>query len=324
MIYHIKNKLRKLSHENKSMKIVYLTSNKIKMKLLKNISDDKFAKMKYKENTGQSLNLEKPITYNEKLWWLKINNRDPLLTTCSDKYEVRGYVEEKGLKHILTTIHGVYDDATKIDFNKLPNKAFIKCTHGSGTNAIFNRAKFFDKERFEKEFNYSLKQNYYLQSREWNYKNIKPRLIIEEVLEDKDNISLVDYRFLCFDGKVKLIFVDIHTAASDGSHNPGALRNVYDIDFNYLDIKVGREQFDEKLLSKPGNFKEMIEYAEILSKPFPHCRVDLYNIKNKILFGEITFYPGGATQKITPPEWDIRMGEWININSEKVKTRNKG
>jgi len=160
-----------------------------------------------------------------------------------------------------------------------------------------------------------------LQSREWNYKNIKPRLIIEEVLEDKDNVSLIDYRFLCFEGKVKLIFVDTHTAAPDGSHNPDALRNVYDTNFNYLNIKVGREQFDEKSLSKPINFEKMIEYAEILSKPFAHCRVDLYNIEGKILFGEITFYPGGATQKISPHEWDIKMGAWININSKKIKRK---
>jgi len=303
------------------MKKVYLTSNKIKIKLSKNMSDEKFAKMKYKENTGQSLDFANPITYNEKLWWLKLNNRDPLLTTCSDKFEVRSYVEEKGLKHILTTIHGVYDDAKKVDFDKLPDKVFIKCTHGSGTNVIFDRTKSFNKEKFQKKFNYSLKQNYYLQSREWNYKNIKPRLVIEEILEDKDNTSLIDYRFLCFEGKVKLIFIDTHTAASDGSHNPNALRNVYDINFNYLDIKVGREQFDANLLSRPENFDKMIKYAEILSKPFPHCRVDLYNIKGEILFGEITFYPGGGTQKIRPFEWDIKLGSWINIKSNKIQMK---
>lgn len=318
MIYNVKNKLRKLSHENNLMKKLYLLSNKIKMGLIRNVSDEKFAKMKYKENTGQLLNLENPVTYNEKLWWLKINNRDPLLTICSDKFKVRDYVEEKGLKHILTNIYGVHDNAEKVQFEKLPDKAFIKCTHGSGTNVLFDKTKRFDEKSFEKKFNYALKQNYYLQSREWNYKNIEPQLIIEEYLDIKDEKGLVDYRFLCFDGKVRLIFADIETADLDGSHNPYAKRNVYDENFNYLDITVGREKFDKDLLSKPLNFQKMVEYAEILSDPFVHCRVDFYNINGKIYFGEITFYPGGGTQKITPSEFDVQMGNWINIQSKKV------
>ncbi|WP_339251821.1 ATP-grasp fold amidoligase family protein [Sporosarcina sp. FSL W8-0480] len=315
MIYPIKKVVRTLSHNNIFVKRLYLTSNKVKMYLLKNISDETFAKMKYKENTGQTLNLSNPKTYNEKLWWLKLNNRNPLLTVCSDKFEVRKYVEEKGLKHILTTIYGVYDNAENIDYNVIPEKAFIKCNHGSGTNIIYDKEKF-NKIKFEKKFNRALKKNYYYQSREWNYKNIKPRIIVEELLTDKENVSLIDYRFMCFDGEVKLILVDINTASPDGSHNPKALRNIYDNDFNYLDIKIGRQQFDNKLISKPKNFSKMIEYAEILSKPFPHCRVDLYNIQGEIYFGEITFYPGGATQRITPEKWSYEIGGWINLEDE--------
>ena len=303
------------------MRKFYLTSNKVKTRLLKNVNDEKFARMKYKENAGKTLNLENPITYNEKLWWLKLNNRNPLLTMCSDKYEVRSYVEEKGLKHILTKTYGVYDDASKVDFEKVPDKVFIKCTHGSGTNIIFDKTKRFDKEEFEKKFNLALKQNYYLQSREWNYKDIEPRLIVEEMLEDQDDVSLIDYRFMCFEGKAKLLFVDINTAASDGSHNADALRNVYDLNFDYLNVKVGREQFEKDLVKRPENFEKMIEYAEILSKPFPHCRVDFYNIRGEIYFGEMTFYPGGGTQKITPSEWDIKLGNWINIKSNKIQMK---
>ncbi|SIQ22119.1 TupA-like ATPgrasp [Peribacillus simplex] len=318
MIFQIKSTLRKISNRNKSIKKLYLSANKIKVRAVSKISDERFAKMKYKENTGKKLNLENPVLFNEKLWWLKINNRDPLLTICSDKYKVREYIKKCGLEQILTNIYGVYNNADEIKFEELPDKVFIKCNHGSGTNIIYDRNTFFDEEKFKRNFNYALKQNYYLQSREWNYKNIKPKLIVEEVLESEDNSSLIDYRFLCFKGKVKLIFVDIDTTNPDGSHSADARRNIYDTNFNHLNVKVGREHFDQSLVSKPQNLDKMIEYAEILSKPFPHCRVDLYNIKGKIYFGEITFYHGGGSQNITPLEWDKKMGSWIDIESETV------
>ena len=318
MIYNIKNKIRSMSHKRKVIKQVYLQANKIKIKVSYKISDKNFAKIKYKENTGKSLNLESPNTFNEKLWWLKLNNRDPLLTLCSDKVSVREYVKECGLENILNTFYGVYDDATKINFDNLPEKAFIKTSHGSGTNIIWDKSIDFDKEKFIKQFNYSLNQNYYWQSREWNYKNIKPRIIVEKVFENKENRPLIDYRFLCFDGVVKLIFVDIETAAKDGSHSPYAKRNIYDKKFNYLDIKVSRDSFDKSMIIKPKNFDEMIKCAEKLASPFPFCRVDLYNIDGKIYFGEITFYPGGANQIVEPEEWEVKLGQWIDLDNKKI------
>ena len=322
MIFHIKNKVRKLSYTNNFINKLYLIANRIKVLLLLPLSDEKFAKIKYKENTGRKLDLENPKTFNEKLWWLKINNRDPLLTICSDKVKVREYVRKCGLGHILNEVYGVYDSADDIDFDKLPDKAFIKTNHGSGINIIWDRNKPFDINKFRKKFNRALKQNYYWQSREWNYKNIEPKIIVEKLLEDRENRSLIDYRFLCFDGVVRMIFVDIETAAEDGSHNPYARRNVYDRNFNYLNIKVKREQFDSSIIKKPRNFDKMIEYAEKLSKPFVFCRVDLYNINGNIYFGEITFYPGGATQIVEPEEWELKMGEWIDLRSEKIRLKN--
>lgn len=319
MFYSIKRKIRYVSNKNKFIKEIYLLANRIKIKLLAKLSDETFAKIVYKENTGRKLDLKNPTTFNEKLWWLKLNNRDPLLTICSDKYKVREYVKSCGLEHILTKLYGVYDNAEDINFDELPPKAFIKTNHGSGMNIIWDKNKPFNISKFRKKFNKALKQNYYWQSREWNYKNIEPKIIVEEFLEDS---PFVDYKFMCFDGKVKLVFAEIGICDADGTHNPFSKRNVYDRNFNYLNIKVGREQFDKSLISKPKNFDKMIEYAEILSKPFPHCRVDLYNINGKIYFGEITFYHGGGYQKITPVEWDKRMGDWINLNSDKIKLKN--
>ena len=317
----MKNKLRNLSQENKLFNKIYSLANKVKVNSLSGLSDEKFAKMKYKENTGRTFNLENPVTFNEKLWWLKLNNRDPLLTECSDKVKVREYVKNKDLSHILNEVYDVYDTADDINFEKLPDKAFIKTNHSSGKNRLWDRNKPFDKDKFRKEFNKSLKQNYYLQSREWNYKNIEPKIIAEKILEDKKNKSLIDYRFFCFAGVPKIIFVDIETAAEDGTHSPYARRNVYDLNFNYLDIKVQREQFDKSKVKKPKNFDKMLEYAEILSEPFPFSRVDFYNIDGDIYFGEITFYPGGCTQIVEPEEWERKMGDWIDLNSDKIILR---
>lgn len=318
MIYNLKNTVRSLSHKNKLISSIYKYANKYKVKFLSNVDDEKFAKLKYKENTGKELDLENPKTFNEKLWWLKIHNRDPLLTRCSDKVEVRDYVKEKGLEHILVPIYGIYETPDEINFNELPEKAFIKTNHGSGKNIIWDKHKNFNHKVFRKEFSNSLKDNYYYQSREWNYKNIQPRLIAEKMIVDDPGASLIDYRFLCFDGEVKLVFVDVETAAEDGSHSPYAKRNVYDNEFNYLDIKVAREHFDKNKVLKPVNFDDMVKYAKILSEPFVFSRVDLYNVEGKIYFGEITFYPGGCTQLLEPEKYELELGSWINLQSKKI------
>ena len=313
MYFSLKNKLREKSHSSYILKSVYRRLNGIKVNILKGINDDLYAKIKYKENTGKILNLENPELFNEKLWWLKINYRNNLMTKCSDKVLVRDYLEELSLSSLLTDIYGVYDKPEEIPFDEMKGKYFIKCNHVSGINRIFDSEKKsnFDKVDFEKLFNKALKMNYYYQSREWNYKNIKPKILVEKFIESQS--SLLDYRFFCFHGEVKLIFVDIDTAAADGSHNPGAKRNIYDRNFNLQDFTVGRDNFDESLVKKPYNLDAMIEYAEKISEPFPFCRVDLYNNVGEIKFGEITFFPGGATQQFSTEESDKLVSSWLKI-----------
>ena len=321
MNYKIKKYIRELSHKDKRLNKIYKISNKIKTNAFKLLNDKTFAKIKYKENTGKKLDLINPKTFNEKVWWLKLNNRDPLLTTCSDKVLVREYVKSVGLSNILNPIFGVYDTAEEIIFKDLPDQAYIKTNNGSGTNILWDSKRIFDFKKFNKTFSKALKNNYYYESREWNYKNIEPKIIVDQVIESESEVGLVDYRFLCFDGKVKLIYVDIATASEDGSHSPYAKRNVYDPEFNVLDVKVTRENFSEGLVQKPKNLDTMIKYAETLSKPFPFCRVDFYNESNKIIFGEITFYPGGGTQILEPSEWEEKLGSWINLKSTKIQTK---
>jgi hypothetical protein len=317
MNHKLKVFVRNLSHTNKIVNILYHKANSIKMALFKNMNDEIFAKQKYYENTGRRLNLDDPQTFDEKLWWLKLHNHDPLLTICSDKYRVREYVKDCGLEYILNELHGVYDKAEDIDYDSLPNEFFMKCNHASGVNYLCKDKSSFNRDKVEEKLNDALKHNYYLQSREWNYKNIEPKIICERVLKSKDNQPLIDYRFLCFDGTVKCIFIDIDTCADDGSHRYDARRNVYDENMNLLDVKVTRDTFPPELVKKPNNFDEMKRVAVILSKPFPHCRVDLYNTDGKIFFGELTFYHAGACSNIQPEEWAYKLGSWIDLSKIK-------
>ena len=279
------------------------------------INDYKFAQKKYFQRTGKHLNLSEPKTFDEKLWYLKLNYRNPVLTICTDKYRVRNYVESKGLGHILNELYGFYESAKNIDFNTLPDKAFIKCNHTSGYNILWDRQKPFNINHFNKKFNLMLKQNYFYASREWNYKNIEPGIIVEKVLEPPNSEGFLDYRFFCFNGECKFFTIDIDTADSSGAHSGKAKRNIYDLDFNLLDFKLTRDGFDPNIVKKPDNFKDMIKYAEILSENLPFVRVDFYNINRKIIFGEMTFYHQGGTNFITPIEWDYQLGKWINIEN---------
>lgn len=313
MYRSVKNKIRAISHKSPLVAEAYLALNNIKRVVLRGVNDEIFAKIIYKEATGKSLNLDNPTTFNEKLWWLKINYRNPLMTKCSDKVQVREYITDIGLNYILNDIQGVYSKPEVIPFNKIVGKYFIKCNHVSGTNAIYDsyNPEGFNYPKFKKDFNVALSRNYYHQSREWNYKNIEPKILIESFVESDS--ELLDYRFFCFNGEVKLIFVDIDTASEDGKHNPEAKRNIYDREFRLQDFTVGRENFDPNLVDKPINLEEMIEISEKISEPFIFCRVDLYNNNGQINFGEITFYPGGATQQFSSEKSDLMVSNWLDI-----------
>lgn len=313
MYSSIKGKFRTLSHKSSLVNDAYLKSNSMKTLALKPVSDEIFAKIIYKGATGKTLNLDNPTTFNEKLWWLKFNYRHPLMTQCSDKVRVRDYLEDIGLGHILTDIEGIYSKAEDIPFEKLNGKFFIKCNHVSGINAVYdsNKPDAFNHSKFVKEFNSALSKNYYYQSREWNYKNIQPKILVEKFIETGS--KLLDYRFFCFHGEVKLIFVDIDTASANGKYNPEAKRNIYNTEFELQEFTVGRENFNTKLVNKPNNINQMMEIAEKISKPFIFCRVDLYNNNGEIRFGEITFYPGGATQQFSSEEADQMVASWIKL-----------
>ena len=295
-------------------KWIYQWKEERKEKKIRAMSDEEYAHWKYHLRTGRKLNLENPQTFDERVWYLKINVRDPLNNQCSDKYRVREYVKKCGLGHILNELYGKYQSVEEIVWNDLPDRCFLKCNHGSGTNMIFDRSKPFDFEKFQEKFSRALKEDYYWAGREWNYRHIKPYILCEKILEDKNGKLPLDYKLMCFAGEPKLLFLDIGVAAENGCHAEEYYRNIYDLDFKLLPVKETRENYLGEEIQKPKNWDKMVEYARILSKPFRHCRVDLYNIDGEIYFGEITFHHGGGCNDIQPEEWAVKMGQWIPID----------
>ncbi len=260
---------------------------------------------------GYNPDIDNPTTFNEKLQWLKLYYKNPLLTLCADKYKVRDYVKKIIGKKYLTNLLGVYNNENKINFNKLPNKFILKINHGSGQNIICkNKLKLNEKDVKNKlkEWIKSSSNHYYF-SYEWGYKNIKPKIICEEYLGD----NLLDYKIFCFSGKPICIGVDVGRFTN---HR----RNFYDLNWNYLNIeKFAYPKDDSFNIPKPPNLNEMLVVAKKLSSKFPFVRVDLYSTKGKTYFGEMTFYPGAGLDPFKPVEWDYEFGEMIKLPKKLTK-----
>lgn len=274
---------------------------------LSHMPDEKYIKLRFKCIMGKKLNLDNPVTYNEKLQWLKLYNRDPKYTQLVDKYAVREYVKEKIGEEYLIKLLGVWDKADEIDFDSLPSKFVLKCTHDSGGIIICEDKSKLDIEKAKENINYFLHRNFYSLHREWPYKNVIPRIIAEEYMVDESGYELKDYKFFTFDGKVKAIFI-----ATDRNSDSETCFDFYDRDFNHLPIINGHPNSKEKIL-KPANYEKMIELAEELGKGIPHVRVDFYNVNGKIYFGEMTFFHWSGLKKFEPEEYDKIFGDWISL-----------
>ena len=285
------------------------------------LGEERYAKWFYHLYTGKDLNLENPKYFDEKVWWLKLYNRDPMLVKCSDKNLVAEYVKECGYEDILIPRLDVLNKVEELDLSKYEDEVVVKCNHNSGGHLFYNPKCPPSKKKLtyaKKILKFILKRNAYVLSREWNYKDIDPKILVEKVIRDKEGQLPTDYKFMCFDGEPKLLFLDLGVINPDSSYNHYYPRNIYDMDFNLLPVLETRENAPYEV-AKPENFERMVEIARKLSKPFPFCRVDLYNVDGKIYFGEITFYHGGGCNDIQPEEWDLKIGSWIDINNPKIK-----
>lgn len=286
------------------------------------IPDHIFLSNSYRKTHGRNLDLKNPKTFDEKQMWLKLYYRNPLCIQCSDKYMVREYVKSRGFESILNPIYAVYDSVDEVEWGKLPSRFYIKTNHMSACNACCDDPTTFNRKEAIKRLKRGMRHNYSMDSREWNYGPIKRKIIVEAIIEDQNKTPLIDYRFLCYNGKCEYIFIDIGTAGKDGKHLADAKRNVYDRNMVLLDVTVSRKRFDPQLVSKPVNFDKMVNIAEILSGSFPFCRVDLYNVDGKIVFGEITFFHAGGLSRISPREWEYRLGKDISIELAKQQIAN--
>lgn len=260
----------------------------------------------YQVKLGKKLNLNKPLYFNEKLNWLKLHDRKDIYTKMADKYEVREIIKERLGEDYLIPLLGVWDRVEDIDFSKLPEQFVLKCTHDSGSVIICKDKKSFDKEEAIRKLIMTMKTNYFYPSREWPYKNIKPRIIAEKYMVDESGMELKDYKIYNFGGEPKLIQVDFGRFV----HHE---RNLYTLDWKYIPEEIEYPTNESVQITKPGCLEEMLACARLLAKGIPSVRTDFYSINGKIYFGEITFYQEGGFARFHSEAYSRKLGDWIEL-----------
>ena len=271
------------------------------------LPDIVYLSIMFKVRVGYAMDWKNPKSFNEKLQWLKVNEHYPERSNLVDKYEVRAYVERKIGEKYLIPLLGVWNSFEEINFDELPHKFVLKCTHDSGGVMICQNIEQFDTKNAKVFLKEHLKRNFYKSGREFPYKTIKPRIIAEQYLEQKDGHALRDYKLLCFNGKVKCSFV-----CSNRNTDIGLCVNFYDKEWNPMPFE---RHYPKSLveIEKPRNYELMVQLAEKLAADFRFVRVDFYEIENQVYFGELTFYPGSGLEEFTPREYDYLLGSWIEL-----------
>ena len=300
--------------------IQYLTNQQYRFDLnttlgLHNImSDEAFIRKRFRLAMGYNLDLENPKSYSEKLQWLKLYDRRPEYITMVDKILAKECAEKIiGKEHIIPTI-GVWDSPEQIDFGALPDQFVLKCNHNSGTGMCICKCKNdIDAEKVKRELKRGLKENYYLGNREWPYKDVPRKILAEQYMEDRQTKDLRDYKFFCFDGEVKALFIatDRQTTGAETKFD------FYDSEFNHLPFTNGHPNAAIPP-AKPQTFDQMKEIAHALSSGFPHVRIDLYEINGEVYFGEYTFSHWGGMVPFVPSKWDDVFGEWLHLPAKTI------
>jgi len=269
-------------------------------------SDEDYVKKGFKQNLGYELNLDNPQTFNEKLQWLKLNVQTELHTICADKLAVREYIKEQiGEEYLIPLIFST-SDVKKITSNNFPDyPVIIKSNHDSGKVLVIKDKSLVNWKLIQLLFASILKNNFYYIGREQQYKNIKPTILIEKLLLDKNKNIPNDYKLHCFNGK--LLFTQVDKGRFD-KHT----RSYIDIDWNLLDCKV---RLENEYIEKPKNMDKMQKLAEILAKPFDYVRVDFYSFDNNIYFGELTFCPGSGWDYYSPLSNDYNFGKKLDLST---------
>lgn len=281
-----------------------LVINTSRFGMCRDMPDDEYLRRAFKTFHGYEPNLENPQTFNEKLQWLKLHDRKDIYTTMVDKYEVKQYVSRIiGEKYVIPTL-GVWEHFDDIDFTTLPQSFVLKCTHDSGSVVLVKDKNHWNRDNAKKILERGLSKNYYWGGREWPYKHVKPRIIAEELL----NLNPVDYKWLCMNGKPRILCVC-------ADRQKGMLSFCYyDMNFRPLPFEWVHPNISKEADMRPKNFEKMKELAQELSKNIPEVRVDFYDIDGQIYFGELTFYHESGFAPFKPKEWDLKLGQLLNLN----------
>lgn len=286
------------------------------------LTDKQLVKLKFRWHMGYAIDLKNPKTLNEKINWLKLNDRTSLQTQCSDKYMVREYVREKIGDTYLVPLYFATKKANEIIPANLPDTpCIIKTNHDSGGGFFVRDRSTQNWEQIRENLSARLKHNYYTYSREWQYKNIEPRIIVEKLLEDKDGNIPFDYKVHCFNGKVRMISVDM------GRGTEQHYRNWYNSNwerekFKWSSPKAHGKSTDPSDIDpeKPKTLKEMIRLSELMAEAFTYVRVDWYDVDGVLYFGELTFHHDGGFRPIIPQKWDEILGKELQLNIKETSS----
>lgn len=292
--------------ENKLLKIIkhpkYIFLKLDQLKII-TLSDEKFIKWCYEYRIGKKLNLDNPKTFNEKIQWLKINDRKDLYTKLVDKYEVKKYLEKKIGKEYVIPLLGAWNSFDEINFNELPEKFVLKTTHDSGGIVIVKDKNKINLKEIKKILNKSLKRDYYRMWREWQYKNVPRRIIAEEYMEVDGELK--DYKLFCFNGVPKICLVCSNRFIK-------LKKTWFDENWNKLNIKEGNHD-NEEFLEKPQSYELMKKISSRIANNSTFMRVDFYEIGGRPYVGEITFHPNGGYEQFKPEKWNKLFGDMIDL-----------
>lgn len=306
LFYNMKKRINKTYHD-------YFTVDGTYTSLL---PDRIYLKKLYKKRFGKGLNLKHPVTYTEKLNWLKLYDRRPEYTTMVDKYAARDFVKKKieqeghkcsdlGLNFV--PLLGVWDKVDDVDFESLPDQFVLKCNHDNGVIICKDKSNL-DIEATKKELAFHLNRDYYKKCHEWPYKNVKRKIIAEKFMENTNGDELVDYKLFCFNGVPKFVMLNSNRFREDGVKT-----DIYDMCWNHMEMQDGHYPYVGDVFLKPAELDNMVLISKILSEGIPFVRVD-FNIWNrKIYMGELTFYHSAGFEKFRPEKWDDVLGGWINL-----------
>lgn len=301
--------LKNIIKTSPSLKQFYALCRDIKMLGMRTESDRHYITRKFQRMLGYKPNLDHPKTFQEKLQWIKLNDRKPIYHDMVDKVTAKQFIIDKlGDENLCIPTLGVYNSYEDIDFEALPDEFILKCTHDSGSYCICADKKAFDKKKAKERLLVNFKYDYFYFSREWPYQGLKHRIIAEPLLHDGTGTYLRDYKFYTFNGEPKFFYT-----TSDRENKDGVREDFFDIEGNLLDINQLGYYNNPITPALPQNLEKMVEMARVLAKDTYHLRVDFYEVNGKVYVGEMTFFDGGGFVAFDPEKYNRILGDWINL-----------